>query len=156
MVQAPLGPDFVVPVKSPLVAVMVTPGIGARSSPRKKPLMLLVNWVADGDGVGEGVAALDAGATMSSSAAMAANTAPTALNSLPRRLCDRPLVVLLKLKTSTWGCCGLRLCNRCERSGDERLAIRSLVVMSVTLCGLCYSPGEPKNAAASRQNVAIG
>lgn len=85
--------------------------------------MLFVNWVADGDGVGGGVAALDAGATMSSSAAMVAATAPTALNSLPRRLCDRPLVVLLKLKTSTWGCCGLRLCNRCERSGDKRRAM---------------------------------
>jgi hypothetical protein len=122
MFQAPLASDFVVPVKVPFVAVTVTPGIGARSSPRRKPLMLFVNSVADGDGVGEGVAALDAGATMSNSAAMVAHTDPTALSSLPRRLCDRPLVVLLKLKTSTWGCCGLRLCNRCERSGDERLA----------------------------------
>ena len=87
---------------------------------------------------------------------MAANTTPTALSSLPRRLCDRPLVVLLKMKTSTWGCCGLRLCNRCERSGDGGLAIRSFVVMSVTLCGLCYSPRGAKNAAASRANVAIG
>jgi hypothetical protein len=103
MVQAPLGPDLAVPVKLPFVAVIVTPGIGDRSSPRKNPLMLLVNCVADGDGVGEGVAAPDAGATTSSSAATAADTAPTALSSLPRRLCDRPLVVLLKLKTSTWG-----------------------------------------------------
>lgn len=29
------------------------------------------------------------------------------------------------------------------------------LVMFVTLCGPCYSPGRAKNAAASRENVAI-
>jgi hypothetical protein len=117
MVQAPLALDLAVPLKSPLVAVMVTPAIGARSSPRRKPLMLFWNVVADGDGVGEGVVACEAGATISSSAATAAKMAPTAFSSLPRRLSDRLLGVLLKMKTSTWGWCGLRLCNRCEQSG---------------------------------------
>ena len=117
MVQAPLAPDLAVPVKPPPVAVMVTPAIGARSSPRRKPLMLFWNEVADGDGVGEGVVACEAGAIISSSAATAAKIAPTAFSSLPRRLNDRLLGVLLKMKTSTWGWCGLRLCNRCEQSG---------------------------------------
>src|SRR6478609_4509402 len=119
MAQEPLGPDLVVPVKSPLLAVMLTPASGARSSPRRKPLMLFWNEVLDGDGVGEGVAARDAGATMSRRAATAAKMAPTAFSILPRRLCDRPLGLLLKMKTYTWGWSGLRRCNRCERSGDE-------------------------------------
>lgn len=80
---------------------------------------------ADGDGVGEAVVAWVAGATISSSASMAANTAATVFSSLPRRRCDGPLGVLLKLKTSTGGWSGLRLCNRCEQSGVDIAMRRS-------------------------------
>lgn len=58
--------------------------------------MLFWKLVLDGDGVGDGVVACDAGATMSRRAATAAKTAPTAVVILPRRRGGRPRVVLLK------------------------------------------------------------
>jgi hypothetical protein len=162
MLHEPLAADFVVPTKFPLLAVMVTPGIGARSSPRRKPLMVFWNcWFDDGDGVGEGVVACDAGATMSSSAATAANTAPTAFSSLPRRLGDGPLGVLLKIENlhigGDVGCSFATAANgQGTRGGAVRCGKTDWPVMLVTLCGSCYSELGAKNAAASRENVAIG
>lgn len=133
MLHEPLAPDFAVPVKSPLVAVIVTPAIGARASSRRKPLMLFWNCWFDGDGVGEGVVACDAGATTSRIATTAAKTAPTALSNLPRRLCDGPLDVLLKMKTSTWGWTGLRLYNHCERCGGRSRGAKYAAITPNTL-----------------------
>src|SRR5690242_18673570 len=96
MFQDPLAADLVVPVKFSPLAVTVTPASGVLSSPRRKPLMLFWKLVLDGDGVGDGVVACDAGATMSRRAATAAKTAPTAVVILPRRRGGRPRVVLLK------------------------------------------------------------
>ena len=80
--------------------------------------MLFWNVVADGDGVGEGLVACDAGATISSSAATAAKTAPTTFSSLPRRLCDRPLGVLLKMKPPHGGGVGCAVATAANSQGD--------------------------------------
>jgi hypothetical protein len=93
-----LAADFAVPVKSPLLAVMVTSAMGLRSSSRRKPLMLFWNAVGDGDGVGDGEVASDAGATTSRIASTEAETAPSIFSIPPRRFGGRPLDVLLKLK----------------------------------------------------------
>lgn len=69
----------------------------------------------DGDGVGEGEAAWEAGAATSRTARMEALMAPRTLSN-PRRLpAGRPWGVLLKLETSTWGRSRLRHYSRCER-----------------------------------------
>ena len=107
-------PRLLSPVKSPLLAVILTPSRGARVSSRRKPLMLFWNWF-DGGGVGEGVVACDAGAATSRIATTAEAMAPMAFSNPAGRRRGRPLGVRLKLKTSTWGWSGLRRCNRCER-----------------------------------------
>jgi hypothetical protein len=118
MVQEPFAVDFAVPVKSPPLAVMVTPARGARVSSRRKPLMLFWKVWFDGDGVGAGEAAWDAGAATRRIARMEALRAPNSLSNRPRLPAGWPWGVLLKLKTSTWGRSRLRLCSRCERSQD--------------------------------------
>jgi len=65
--------------------------------------MLFWNTVGDGDGVGDGVVACDAGATTSRIVTMAAKIAPTALSNLPRRWCNRPLGVLFKIENLRLG-----------------------------------------------------
>lgn len=95
--------------------------------------MLFWNCWFDGDGVGEGVVACDAGATTRRIATTAANTAPIVFSNPPRRLCDRPLGVLLKMKTSTWGWTGLRLYNHCERCGGRSRGAKYAVVIPNTL-----------------------
>jgi hypothetical protein len=77
--------------------------MGARASSRRKPLMLFWNCWFDEGGVGEGVAACDAGAATSRRARILAAIAPINLSSPAGRLRGRPLGVRLKLKTSTWG-----------------------------------------------------
>ncbi|WP_235564393.1 hypothetical protein [Arthrobacter sp. Soil762] len=60
--------------------------------------MLFWKVVIDGDGVGDGEVACDAGATTSSIATTEAKTAPITFSNLPGRLCGEPLGVLLKMK----------------------------------------------------------
>ena len=82
--------------------------------------MLFWKVVIDGDGVGDGEVACDAGATTSSIATTEAKTAPIILSNPPGRLCGKPLGVLLKFKSSTWvGWPGVRHCNRCKRHGTD-------------------------------------
>ena len=57
----------------------------------------------DGDGVGEGEVAWDAGAATRRIARMDALMAPNSLSNPRRPPAGRPWDVLLKLKTSTWG-----------------------------------------------------
>ncbi len=60
--------------------------------------MLFWKVVIDGDGVGDGEVACDAGATTSSIATTEAKTAPITFSNPPGRLCGEPLGVLLKMK----------------------------------------------------------
>ena len=65
--------------------------------------MLFWKTVGDGDGVGDGVVACDAGATTSRIVTMAAKIAPMVFSNLPRRWCNRPLGVLFKIKNLRLG-----------------------------------------------------
>ena len=87
---------------------------------RRKPLMLNGELVADGDGVGDGEAASDAGVMASRITRMEAKTAPITFSNPPGRLCGRPLGLLLKMKIlHLGGVARVRLCNRCKRRGTD-------------------------------------
>src|SRR4029453_6738103 len=101
MLHEPLEPDVAEPSKPLPFSVIFTPGMGARVSSRRKPLMLFWNCV--GEGEGEGVVACAAGAATSSVARRVANSAPLALSRPLDRLLDRSRCVLLKMETSTVG-----------------------------------------------------
>jgi hypothetical protein len=95
MFQDPFAVDFAVPVKSPFLAVMVTSARGARVSSRRNPLMLFWKVWFDGDGVGDGEVAWEAGAATRRIARMEALIAPSILSNPRRAPAGGPWGVLL-------------------------------------------------------------
>ncbi len=162
MFQEPLAADFAVPVKSPLLAVMVTSAIGARVVVAQEAADAVLEraWF-DGDGVGDGEVAWmparrraglrshggkDGPHSFQQSAAPSVRQASGCASQIENLHLGVVWVAPLQPLRTSQGTEVVR----------DACGGRSKLVISVTLLGLCYSAAGHMNAAVSRPGSRSG